>query len=167
MFEKLKIEDVRKMVCDRLEVSTTNISLCAKMGKNTIKIFNSFASRIMNVEDFYAFVPKEALRKDQGDWEYDTSSFKIYKITKNNLVSLGFDRDILNSMDTKSMLTIPLNDDWVVYDSNEGSVVEASISKTEFTLREKACLYLSLPESGTKWLDELIARKNKYVLLNV
>ena len=167
MFEKVNIVDIRQMVCDRLEINTTNISLCARMGKGTIKVFNSFVGRVMKGEPLYTFVPKEAVRHDQGDWQYDISSFKIYKITKEYLSSQGFDSDIMDTLDSKAMLTINLSDDCISYDSKEGSVVEASASKTEFTLREKACLYLSLPESGTKWLDELIIKKNRNVLLNV
>jgi len=167
MFEKVNIVDIRQMVCDRLEITTTNISLCAKMGKGTIKVFNSFVSRIMKGEPLYAFVPKEAIRHGQGDWEYDITSFKIYKITKDYLSSQGYDDFIINMSDSKAILTIPLSDDCIVYDSKEGSVVEASTSRTEFTLKEKACLYLNLPESGTKWLDELIEKKNKNVLINV
>lgn len=166
MLEKIKIEDVRKIVCDRLNVNTSNISLCAKMGKGSIKVFVSFARRTITGEDFYAFVPKEAVRHDQGDWEYDISSFKIYKITKNNLIDLGFSEHIISVMDVKGMLTITLDDSFIVYDSNEGNVVETSTSKTEFSLREQACLYLNLPESGTKWLDELIIKKNKSKILN-
>ncbi len=167
MFEKVDIKNIRQMVCDRLEIDTTNISLCAKMGKGVIKVFNSFVGRIMKGEPLYAFVPKEAVRHDQGDWQYDITSFKIYKITKEYLSLQGYDSFIIDTLDSKAMLTIPLSDDCIVYDSKEGSVVEASVSKTEFTLREKACLYLSLPESGTKWLDELIIKKNRNVLLNV
>jgi|JI9StandDraft_1071089.scaffolds.fasta_scaffold24907_4 hypothetical protein len=167
MFEKVDIKDIRQITCDRLELETTNISLCAKMGKGTIKVFISFINRVIKGEPFYAFVPKEALRKDQGDWEYDISSFKIYRFKLDDLIALGFDRDIIATMDSKSMLTIPLSDEFIIYDSKEGSVVETSTVKTEFTLREKACLYLSLPESGTKWLDELIIKKNRNVLLNV
>ena len=32
--------------------------------------------------------------------------------------------------------------EFIIYDSKEGIVVETSTVKTEFTLREKACLYL-------------------------
>jgi hypothetical protein len=166
-FEKIDIKDIRKIVQDRLEINTTNISLCAKMGKGTIKVFISFISRAIRGEPFYAFVPKEAVRHNQGDWEYNISSFKIYRFKAEELIFLGFDRDVIETLDSKSMLTIPLSDEYVVYDSKEGSVAELSASKTEFTLREKACLYLSLPESGTKWLDELIIKKNKNILLNI
>lgn len=167
MFEKVDIKDIRQITCDRLELETTNISLCAKMGKGTIKVFISFINRAIKGEPFYAFVPKEAVRHDQGDWEYDISSFKIYRFKLDDLITLGFDRDIIATMDSKSMLTIPLSDEFIIYDSKEGSVIETSTVKAEFTLREKACLYLSLPESGTKWLDELIIKKNRNVLLNV
>lgn len=167
MFEKVNITDIRQMVCDRLEITTTNISLCAKMGKGTIKVFISFINRAMKGEPFYAFVPKDAVRHTQGDWEYDMSSFKIYRFKTEDLISLGFDKHIIETLDSKTMLTIPLSDEYIIYDSKEGSVVESSAAKTEFTLREKACLYLSLPESGTKWLDELIIKKNKNVLLKV
>lgn len=166
MFEKIDIKDIRQIVCDRLEINTTNISLCAKMGRGSIKVFISFINRALKGEPFYAFVPKDSIRHDQGDWEYDISSFKIYKFRSEDLLSLGFTKDTIEIMDNKSMLTIPLNDNFIVYDSKEGSIVN-HIDKTEFTLREKACLYLSLPESGTKWLDELIAKKNKNILLNI
>ena len=167
MFEKVDIKDIRKIVCDRLEIETSNVSLCAKMGKGIIKVFLSFIVKAMNGEPFYAFVPKDAIRHNQGDWEYDISSFKIYRFRLEDLLALKFDRDIIATLDSKNMLTIPLSDEYLVYNSNEGTVMEASTSKTEFTLREKACLYLSLPKSGTKWLDDLIAEKNRNVLLNV
>ena len=166
-FEKVKIEDIRKIVQDRLNTNGTNISLCAKMGKGTIKVFNSFISRAYNDEPLLAFVPKEALRHSQGDWGYDISSFKIYKITKEFLNDQGLSKDTLDICDSKAMITIPLDSEMIIYDSNQGVVVAESLEKTEFSLREKACLYLNLPESGTKWLDELIVKKNKNILLHI
>lgn len=162
--QKIDIKNIRQMVCDRLNVDTTNISLNAKMGKGSIKVFNSFIMRAMNGEPFYSFVPKEAVRHSQGDWEYDISSFKIYKFTKESLIELGFDSDIIKVLNSSDMLSLMLSDDYIVYDSKEGTILQSE-TKTEFTLREKACLYLSLPESGTKWLDDLIMKKNKNVLL--
>jgi len=166
-FEKVKIEDIRKIVQDRLDTTSTNISLCAKMGKGMIKVFNSFATRVYNDDPLYAFVPKEAVRHSQGDWEYDMSSFKIYKITKEFLNSQGVVKEMLDTGDTRAMVSIGLDSELVVYDSNQGSVVAESLERSEFSLKEKACLYLSLPESGTKWLDDLIIKKNKNVLLNI
>lgn len=166
-FEKVEIGDIRKIVQDRLNTSTTNISLCAKMGKGTIKVYNSFISRACGDEPLYAFVPKEAIRHAQGDWEYNISSFKIYKITKEFLNDQGISKEILDISDSRAMITIPLDAEMIVYDSNQGAVVAESLEKTEFSLREKACLYLNLPESGTKWLDDLIVKKNKNVLLNI
>lgn len=166
-FEKVKIEDIRKIVQDRLDTTSTNISLCAKMGKGMIKVFNSFATRVYSDDPLYAFVPKEAVRHSQGDWEYDISSFKIYKITKEFLNSQGVVKEMLETGDTRAMVSIGLDPELVVYDSSQGAVIADPTEKTSFSLREKACLYLSLPESGTKWLDELIIKKNRNVLLNV
>jgi hypothetical protein len=166
--KKVDIKDIRNIVCDRLEIETTNISLCARMGRGVIKVFNSFLRRAYNDEPLYAFVPKEATRHGVGDWEYDISSFKIYKISKKYLNSEGFTDSDINITDSKAMLTIRLDDECIVYDSSAGVKVEITgDEKTEFTLKEKACLFLNLPESGTKWLDELIIKKNKNVLLNL
>lgn len=33
-----------------------------------------------------------------------------------------------------------------------------------FSKREYACIHLELPDSGTDWLDELIAKKQQYIL---
>jgi hypothetical protein len=165
--ERVNTSDIKKIVCDRLELETSNVSLNARMGKNMIKIQNFFFKNILNGDPLYCLVPKESTRISDGVWEYDMSSFKIYKISREALEDSNFDKDLIG-VDSKTTTSIYLTNDLLVYDSDKGvKEIDNGTSERKLTTREYACLLLELPDSGTKWLDDLIIKKNKNKLLNL
>lgn len=152
---------------DRLNDNSLSVTLCAKMGKNTIKIQSYYIKNITEKNPLYIFIPKESKKYEVGHWEYDISSFKIYKLThyyiiENNLLSYIEDNTVLNN---SLLVSLNLDELILVYNSDTGLITVPQDQPQEFSLREKACLYLKLPESGTKWLDDLIIKKNKQDLI--
>lgn len=166
--EKLELSEVKRMVCDRLDIQTSNISLNARMSKNQIKVFANLLKNVLNNQPLYCFVPKESTKIKDGVWEYDISSFKIYQITKEALDNINFDVERLKQCENGERLDVFLDNSLVIYDSNKGvSVIDDGTTERKLTAKEYACLILELPESGTRWLDQLIVKKNRNKLLNL
>lgn len=156
--KKLTYPEVRDIVSDRISLPVSNVALCAKMGKNEVRINLFSIEKALKGEHCYALVPKSALKNDDG-WLYDMNEFNIYQIDKQFL--LNQDVTLTNIPTLPSgMVSIRIHDDALVYNSNHGERT-ADETKKDFTLREQACLMLSIPESGTQWLDELIAKRNR------
>lgn len=156
--KKLTYQEARDIISDRVSLPVSNIALCARMGKNEIRLPLFTVEKALKGEHCYCLVPKTSV-KDVSGWLYDMNEFNIYQIDKQVLLN----QDItLNNIPTvaSGMVSVRISDESLVYNSNRGEKVSEDI-KREFTLREQACLMLSIPESGTQWLDELIAKRNR------
>lgn len=145
----LNADRVREIIKEMLDVETKNVAVCTNF-KNSITIFND-RLKATSVEPLYCLVPNDYKRDDSDtSWLYDISKFKIYEITSSYLENKGY--DVNNLLDNRTRL--PIDRNLLVYTSS-GSIPKI---KDKFTLKEKACLYLKYPNSGTEWLDDLIRK---------
>jgi hypothetical protein len=157
----LTSHETRDIIRDRLGIKSDNFSCttAARMGIDTYKLFPSLIRECLNGIDLFLLVPNESKSQLKGEpWLHDMSSFKILKLTKDRLHDLG----IVSGNTEAEKITVRLDNSYAVYTSDEGVNSEVDTkTKKEFTLREQACLMLRIPESGTTWLDELIAKRNR------
>ena len=155
---KLSYQEARDIISDRISLPISNIALCARMGKNEIRLPLFAVEKALKGEHCYCLIPKTSL-KDVSGWLYDMDEFNIYQIDKQVLLNQDITSNNIPTV-ASGMVSVRISDQCLVYNSNHGEK-PLEDAKREFTLREQACLMLSIPESGTQWLDELIAKRNR------
>lgn len=158
-FVSLDLERVKEIIKDRLKLKSEphNAGVCTEF-KNSISIFND---RLANLKhhDFYALVPSNYTKNESGKWVYDITNFKIYRITKDYIESLGIEFD---ETDYSKVTSVKLSDKILNYCSVEGLIeVENDGLNNFLNAKEFACLMLKIPKSGNVWLDALIKEANK------
>lgn len=151
-FISLPPDKIKEIIKDILDITTNNVAVCT-LYKGTITLFTDRLKYTSN-EPIYILVPNDYKKNEDGPgWLYDISRFKIYRMDKDYIKSIGVDPEDLTDDRTK----FTLDDELLIYTSKEGLPKQA----TEFTLREQACLTLKVPNSGTFWIDELIRESLK------
>ena len=97
---------------------------------------------------------KNELSIPNSSWVHDMVNFKIYMIERKDVPTLDIDNMIFSER-----TRIEINESFLVYDSSRGDVKEIT-SNHSLTTRERVCIDLRIPESGTEWIDGLIRKSN-------
>lgn len=153
----ISYSEAREIVSDRLSMPVTNTGVVVKMGRNEIRLFLNVIHDIFKGNIFFALVPNKSLKREDSAWIHDVNNFKIYRIDLDYLHNSNIysEKDIF--LTSSGKVSMKLLENYCVYSSKEGVTDNKEDSK-EFSLKEQACLYLGVPESGTKWLDDLIKK---------
>lgn len=145
--------DAERIINDRLSIETKNTTLCSRFGKNELSIPNSGLMKL-KTSPLYILVPNTSKNEGNGSWVHDMVNFKIYMIERKDVPTLDIDNMIFSER-----TRIEINESFLVYDSSRGDVKEIT-SNHSLTTRERVCIDLRIPESGTEWIDGLIRKSN-------
>jgi len=155
---ELTYQDANRIIKESINIDSKNVLASARMGKDTISVFNSAILKT-DEEPIYALVPYKTEKQTNGKWLHNMSNYKIYKITREYLVKQSIDFNFLPTDRTRLLLS----EDICIYNTEEINRKEEDdtiIINRELSLKENVCIMLKVPESGTEWIDALIRKSN-------
>ncbi len=152
-------DELIELIKDRTNKIATNVSINMIYGKSSVYLFsNKIKDIIVNNNPLFIIIPKDSKKSENNKWEHDLSSFQIHSIDTNTLLDQNI--DITNTeiySNTTESIKINISNNSLIYSSENGITDNINLERN-FNLKEKACLYLRIPESGTPWLDNLIKK---------